>query len=192
MYLVLAVPFFFSEINTKNFPRKIPPQAIIWPSIPLYILISIGIILLLVLSPFVSVSIAIIAQSALLFLFTVAVFLAYFASSYVKVIAAEEAGKQKNSKTLKPKAQALLLAANNLPAEYEAAQKTLKQTIEDIRFIYPVDGGAGDDLEMRIIQSLDTISEICDRISAGARAASLESEADKLRMLVKERKLLRN
>jgi len=86
----------------------------------------------------------------------------------------------------------LLLSVDKLPAQYEKTQKTLKQAIDDIKYIYPVDGGAGDDLELQIMQSLNIVSELCGGISAGGQSVSLESEAEKLLMLVKERKLLRN
>ena len=81
---------------------------------------------------------------------------------------------------------------NRLPPEYEKAQRKLKQAIEDIRFIYPVNGGAGDELEWKIIQSLNIIAEYCGTIQSGGHTAALEDQADNLSILVKERKLLRN
>ena len=192
MYLVFFLPFFFSAIRVGNFSGKVPSLTLSWLSVILYISVSMAIIFLLVLMPFITINMAIIAQAVVLFLFAVSIYFAYFASSHVGNVAREEAGMRRNIAQLKPKAQSLLLAIGRLPAEYDAAQKSLRQAIEEIRFIYPVGGGAGDELELGIIRSLDTIREICDGISSGAYNAALEAEAEKLRMLVKERKLLKN
>ncbi|MCL2043670.1 MAG: hypothetical protein FWG89_05970 [Treponema sp.] len=194
MYLVLALPFFFSAISVGNFSEKIPSLVIIWwRSIPLYIVASIIIIILLSWNPpVIIINTAIIIQSILLFLFALSIYLSFFASSHVRRVATEEAGKQQYISQLKPKAQSLLLSVNKLPAEYEKTQQILKQAIEEIRYIYPVDGGAGNDLELKIIKSLNILSEYCGGIQGGAHTSALENEADNLRMLVKERKLLRN
>ena len=192
MYLIFFLPFFFSAINIGNFSGKIPKLVLVWIGILLYTAASITVILLLAVAGVISLNTAIIIQAVLLFLFAVNIFFAYFASSHVISVAAEEAGKQQYINQIKPRAQSLLLSINRLPAEYENAQKILKQAIEDIRFIYPVDGGAGSDLELQILQSLNTISEYCSNIQTGAHTAALKSEAEKLQMLAKERKLLRN
>jgi len=64
--------------------------------------------------------------------------------------------------------------------------------MDEIRYIYPVSGGTGNDLEMKIEKSLKTLSEICENIATGAHPTGFAAEAENLRMLVKERKLLRN
>jgi hypothetical protein len=107
-------------------------------------------------------------------------------------IAAEEKQKQQYVHTLKAKAQTLLLRVRALPAEYGAAQKEILTAIEDCKYIYPVDSGAGDTLELAIIAALQSINEICGSIAEGGHAADLEKAAGNLQMLVKERKLLRN
>jgi len=192
MYLIISLPFFFSAISVGNFSEKIPSLVIIWwRIIPLYIAASVIIILLLV-NNVIIVNTAIVAQSILLFLAAIGLYLSYYASSHVSRVAVEEAGKQQYVNQLKPKAQSLLISVNKLPAKYEKAQNVLKQTIEEIRFIYPVDKGAGDDLELQIIKSLNILSEYCSGIHGGAHTAALDNEAENLRMLVKERKLLRN
>jgi hypothetical protein len=190
MYLVFFLPFFFSAVRTGNFSGKIPSLTLVWTGILLYTGASIGVILLLATVKIITINIAIIIQAVLLFLFFIVVYFAYFASSHVQKVGAQEAVKQQYINQLKPKAQSLLLTVDRLPAGHEKAQKILKQAIEEIRYIYPVDSGAGDELELRIIQSLNIISEICG--GTGASPASLESEAERLSMLVKERKLLRN
>ena len=76
--------------------------------------------------------------------------------------------------------------------DYENPKKILKQAIEEISYIYPVDGGAGSDLELRIIKSLEILYEYCGDIQTGLHNAKLASEAEILRMLAKERKLLKN
>lgn len=192
MYLIFFFPFFFSVIRTGNFSGKIPMLPLVWLGILLYIAASIGVIVLLVVANILSLNIAIIIQALLLFLFAINVYFACFASSHAVRVIADEAGKQQYINQLKSKAQSLLLSVNRLPAEYEKPQKILQQSIDDIRYISPVDGGAGSDLELRILQSLNTFAEICDGVSAGAHPASLDHEAEKLQMLVKERKLLKN
>jgi len=192
LYLIFFVPFFFSIIKAGSFSGKIPSLAQVWFSVFLYAMISIGIIVLVLVLPFDLLNVFIILQSILLFLFAVSMYFAYFASAHVGKVALEEVGKQQHINRIKPKAQALLLAVNGLPGEHEKTQATLKQALEDIRYIYPVDGGAGSELELQILRSLDTVSELCGGVSDGARPISLEAEADRLRMLVKERKLLRN
>ena len=192
MYLVFFLPFFFSAISIGNFSGKIPRLSMVWLGIFLYITASIGVIVLLAVVKIIPVNIAVIIQAVLLFLFAIDIYLAYFASSHIGGVDAQEAAMQQHINQLKPKAQSLLLSVNRLPAEYEKAQKNLKQSIEDIRYIYPVSGGAGDDLELRILQSLNILSELCGGVSAGTHPVSLEQEAEKLQMLVKERKLLRN
>jgi hypothetical protein len=193
MYLIFFLPFFFSAINISNFSRKIPVLSLVWTGILLYITASIIVIVLLSAVKIISVNVAVIIQSILFFLFLIDVYFSYFASSHISSVAAEEAEKKQYiNNYIKPKAQVLSLAVNKLPAEYEKAQKTILQTLEEIKYIYPVSDGAGDNLESWIIQSLNTLSELCGNIPSGATPAVLYTEAEKLSSLVKERKLLRN
>ena len=192
MYLIFFLPFFFTSINIANFSGKIPKMGLVWIGIFFYIAASLIVILLLAFLHIISLNTAIIIQAILLFLFLLNIFLAFYASSHAKNVVAEEAGKQQYINQIKPKAQVLNISVNRLPAEYENNKKIIKQTLEDIRYIYPVNSGAGDDLEIRIIKSLETLSEICSNISTGAQSATLGPEAENLARLVKERKLLRN
>jgi hypothetical protein len=192
MYLIFFIPFFFSSINIGNFSGKIPTLPLVWLGIILYMAVSVVIIILLAKACIISLSAAIIIQSVLLFLFFIDVYFAYFAGSHVVAVAAEEAEKQQFLVQIKSKAQVLQLSADRLPAEYENAQKILKRSLDDIKYIYPVDDHAGCDLELKILRSLDTLSELTGGISSGARPSALEPEAENLHMLVKERKLLRN
>jgi hypothetical protein len=189
MYLVVFTPFFFSYIRIGNFSVKIPRLGLVWTGIITYIVLSIlNIVLLTTVIPF---TIALIAQAILLFLFFIDVYFAYFASDHVGSVAVQEAIKQHYVNDLKSKSQVLLLSVNGLPAEYEVPQKLLKQTIEDIKYLYPVDNGVGDELELKIIAALKSIAEMCDTISTGGNPSSLESGARNLQALVKQRKLLR-
>ena len=190
MYLVFFTPFFFSVIRIGNFSAKIPPLALVWTGIIGYIIFSIVNIVLL--SNGMSFTKALVAQCILLFLFFIDVYFAYFASSHVSGVAASEKVKQHYVHELKAKAQVLLLTVKNLPAEYEAAQKLISGAIEDCKYIYPVDNGAGDELELKIIASLRSIEELCGTITGGGHSMDLEKEAHNLQAFVKERKLLRN
>jgi len=190
MYLVFSLPFFFSAINISNFTGKIPSLVLIWTDIIFYITASIVLLLMLAFFKTLSMNTVIIIQAVLLFIFSLNVYFAYFSSYHVGNVAAEEADKQQYLNLIKPKAQTLQLLANKLPVDFTYAQKILKQSIEQIKFIYPVDKGAGNDLELQILKSLDKISEFCN--TQGAIPVGLEGEAEKLLMLVKERKLLRN
>jgi len=194
MYLIFSLPFFFSAINIANFSGKTPSLALVWSGIIFYITASIVLLLLLAFFHILSVNTVIIIQAALLFIFSINVYFAYFASSHAGNVAAEEAGKQQYLNQIKPKAQTLQLLVNKLPADFANAQKTLAQSIEQIKYIYPVDkgagSGAGGDLELQMLQSLNRLSELCN--TPGAIPAVLEGEAGKLLMLVNERKLLRN
>ena len=190
MYLVFFTPFFFSMIRIGNFSAKIPPLALVWTGIIIYIILSITNIILLVNG--MSFTKALIGQCGLLFLFLIDVYFAYLASSHVSGVAASEKEKLLHVNELKSKAQMLLLRVKSLPSEYEAVQKMIMTSIEDCRYIYPVDNGAGSALELKIIAALQSIEEICGSISAGGRPAAFEKTAANLQMLVKERKLLRN
>jgi hypothetical protein len=190
MYLVFFTPFFFSAIRIGNFSAKLPPLALVWTGITGYIIFSVVNIVLL--SKGMSYTKALVAQCILLFLFFIDVYFAYFASGHASSVAAAEKAKRQYVQELKAKAQVLLLTVRNLPAEYEAAQKRIAGAIEDCGYIYPVDNGAGDELELKIIAALWTIEEICGTIEAGGNSTDLEKTARDLQALIKERKLLRN
>jgi len=191
MYLIFFTPFFFSFFNAGNFSAKIPIMSLVWLGIILYNAGSVIVIILLTAKIF-SLNAAIIIQSILMFLFLIDIYFAYFAGSHVGRIAVEEAEKQQYLTKIKSKAGVLLLSVNRLPSDYGNAQKIIVKSIEDIKFIYPVDGGAGSELEIGILQSLGLISEITGNILSGANNPALENEAIKLQSFVNERKLLRN
>jgi hypothetical protein len=190
MYLVFFTPFFFSVIRIGNFSVKIPSLVLVWIGIIGYIVLSIINIFLLLNR--MSFAIVIITQCILLFLFFVDVYFAYFASGHVSSVAREEKQKQQYTNELKAKAQTLLLRVRALPVEYAEAQKQISMAIEECKYIYPIDNGAGDVLELKIIAALQSIEEICASIASGGRPTDLEQTARNLQMLVKERKLIRN
>jgi len=191
MYLVFFVPFFFSAVNIGNFSAKIPAISMVWTGILLYTAASITLIVLLVRN-IIPLNIAIIIQAVLFFIYLINVYFAYFAVSHVKSAAEEVEDKEFYLKKIKSKAGVVLLSVNRLSGEYEKTQKLLKQSIDDIRYISPVNNDAGSELETGILRSLDSISEIIDAILGGAGNPSLENAAIALQQLVKERKLLRN
>ncbi|MDR0557939.1 MAG: hypothetical protein LBG43_08770 [Treponema sp.] len=194
MYLVFFIPAFFSTI--ANSSGKIPSLPVIWTSVIGYIIASVIVIALLS-NAALSLNKAIAGQSALLFFFAVCVFLAFFTSSHARQVGEEEGKKTQFTSGLKARAQLLSLSASGLPARYEAAKTTILQALEEIKYISPVNGFEGFDLEFKIMDSLNEVSDICDSIAAGGTQAVsetsvLEKRAKMLQMLVKERKLLRN
>jgi len=191
MYLVFFIPFFFSAINIENFSGKIPALAMVWFGIFLYLAASITLLVLLK-KEILPLRTVLMIQAGLFFAFLINVYFAYFAVSHVGGVAAEEAGKLQYVTQIKSRAQSLLLCLNGLPSEYEKPQKILRQTLDDIKYISPVGGGAGSDLELKVLGLLDKLSEIFSGIQSGAHPVSLESEALNLQALVRERKLLRN
>lgn len=191
MYPIFFIPAFFSNLTVANFSGKIPSLSVMWTSVIGYIIASIIVIMLLS-NAVISLNKAVTGQAALLFLFAVCVFLAFFASSHARTVGEEEGKKIQFTSGLKARAQILSLALNSLPSEYEAAKTATLRSLEEIKYLSPVEGFEGFDLEFKIMDSLNSISDICDGIAEGAHAVSLEREAWMLQMLVKERKLLRN
>jgi hypothetical protein len=126
----------------------------------------------------------------LLFLFFVDVYFAYFAVDHVRAVAVEETVKQQYLPCIKSKAQVLQLSIEKF--QPESVQKILRQALDDIKYIYPVNSGAGNDLEFKIMQSIDVLSELTSGIQSGGHPAALETEAVNLQTLVNKRKLLRN
>ncbi|MDR2783298.1 MAG: hypothetical protein LBB48_05590 [Treponema sp.] len=195
MYLMFFIPIFFSTINIANFSGKIPSLSVMWTGIASYIIAS-SIVIILLSNAVISLNKAVTGQAALLFLFAICAFLAFFASSHARDVGEEEKKKTQFSTGLKARAQILSLSVNSLPAEYEAAKTIIARALEEIKYLSPVDGFEGFDLEYKIMDSLNSISDICD-ITVGiavpmGTTGSLETEARMLQMLVKERKLLRN
>jgi hypothetical protein len=191
MYLVFFIPFFFSSIRLSGFSGKIPSLIVLWTGAVFYILASIVVIKLISLY-IVSMSTAIIAQVALLFLFALNGYLALFASSYARRVSVEENTKQRFIGEIKSKAQFLSLSADGLPVENESAREIIKQATEDIKYISPLNDGAGDEFELKIIVSLNTLAELCNSAAGGGHPVALLAEAKKLQSLVRGRKLLKN
>jgi hypothetical protein len=190
MYLIFFLPSFFSAINTRNISEKIPALSLVWTGIFLYIAASITVITMLSAVLVISLTAAVIIQAVLLFMFLVGVYFAYFASGYVCAVAAEEAVKQQYLTCIKSKAQALQLSIEKF--QPESVQKILGQALDDIKYIYPVNSGAGNDLEFKIMQSIDVLSELTGGIQPGGHPAAPETEAVNLQALVNKRKLLKN
>jgi len=190
MYLAFFLPFFFSVINIGNFSGKIPALALIWLGIFLYIAASITVIILLLTASVISLTTAVIIQVILLSLFLINIYFAYIAVDHVRAVAAEEADKQQYLTRIKSQAQILLLSIEKF--QPESVQNVLKQALDDIKYIYPVNGGAGSDLEVKILSLLETLSGLADNVGFGANRAVPEPEVVNLQALVNKRKLLRN
>ena len=191
MYLVFFLPFFFSAINKGNFSAKIPSIAAVWTGILFYIAASVTVIVLL-LKMIISLNTAIIIQAILFFIYLVNVYFAYFAASHAVRVAEDEDDKKYYITKIKSAAGVLLLSVNRLPGGYESAQKILKQSIDDIKYLSPSGNDSGGELEKNILNSLNSISEILGSIQEGAENSTIEKAAVKLQAQVNERKLLRN
>jgi hypothetical protein len=191
MYVVFFMPFFFSAINTGNFSGKIPSIAIVWFGIFVYIPVSIVIIALLRFL-IISLNVALVFQSVALFALLLAVYFGFFASSHAGSVAAEEADKLRPLTEIKNKSALLALKAGSLSAEYEETRKLIKKSADDIRYLSPAGGNSGAETDLKILNVIERLDEICGTVSGGGHSASFEAEAKKLQSLVMERKLLRN
>jgi len=192
MYLVFFYPFFFSLLNIADYSRKIPSRVIIWSGILTYVILSLGNILLLAIAVVITINAAIIIQSILFFFFLLSVYFGFFVGSYLKSVAVEEAEKLEYLTKVKLKSSVLLLSVNKLPSQYEKVQKILARSIDDIKYISPLNNRIGSELELNILGSIASLSQIINSILSGTDSPTLENEADNLRSLVNERKLLRN
>ncbi|MDR1399581.1 MAG: hypothetical protein LBJ41_06655 [Treponema sp.] len=190
MYLVFFIPFFFLSIRPSRFSGKIPLLVMLWTGVIFYIVASIVVIMLL--SLYISMNMAIISQVVLLFLLAVNGYFALFASSYARRVSVEEGAKQQLISEIKSKALFLVLSADSLPAESGSVREIIKQATEDIKYISPLNDGAGDELELKIIISLNTLMELCNSAAGGGHPIALPAEVKKLQALVRERKLLKN
>jgi hypothetical protein len=191
MYLVLFLPFFFSVIRIGNFSFKIPSLAMVWTGIFFYILASIAVIFLLKKGS-ISFNAAVIVQAILVFIFAIDIYFGYFANFHIQNVAREEEGLRQYLAEIKAKAASLSLAAQRLPSGYEQIQKCLIRALEDIKYLTPVQNNLGTGEEIKILSAIDSIKLLCETTAEGAHPVPLEAEVNKLQMLVKERKLLRN
>ena len=121
--------------------------------------------------------------------FTKKWFARFFAASARSAVE-QEANQPQHITTIKQMFQSLFLWVKNLPAEYANSQKILKAAVEYISDISPVDNGAGNELELQILQSLKKISELLAAIP-DIHSDALQPESEKLLMLVQKRKQLR-
>jgi hypothetical protein len=140
----------------------------------------------------ISLNIALLLQSIALFALLLAVYFGYLASSHVGSVAAEESNKLYTLTEIKNKAAMLALKTGSLGAEYEATQKLIKKSADDIRYLSPVDHSKSVETDLNILNAIEKLSDICDTLSGGGHSASFEADAKKLQSLVTERKLLRN
>lgn len=194
MYLFFFGPFLFSSFNTENFSKKIPVLSIIWFSrfgIGFYLISSVAILILLT-QYILSFSLAVVLQSVLIFLFLIVIYFAYFSRDYVVQVDRGESKVKKHLSQIKSKALHLRLSVDRLPSEYQNTQKELLQTLDDIKYISPVNNGVASEVELKIIQTMNSLSEMLDAVLSNAHTASFEKEAELFKTLVNERKLYRN
>jgi hypothetical protein len=191
MYLFLFLPFFFSVINIGNFSTKIPSMTMVWIGIFLYIPASAAVILALKTSVIVF-NTALIIQAVFVFLFFIDIYFAYFANSHIQTVAVEESGKLQYVTEMKNKALLLVVKAGSLTGAYEQIPARIKKAAEDIRYFSPVDRGKSMETDLKIINSIEDVSQLCDVVSEGGHPDSFDTEINKLEILIKERKLLRN
>jgi hypothetical protein len=140
----------------------------------------------------ISLNVALVLQSILLFTLLLTVYFGYFASYHAGRVAAEEANKLYTLTEIKNKAALLALKAASLSAKYEEPQKSIKKSTDDIRYLSPIDHNKSAETDLRILHAIEKLSDICDTLSGGGHSASFEAETKKLRSFVTERKLLRN
>jgi hypothetical protein len=165
----------------------------VWGGVFIYTLASIGLILLLKLSfGLISIKAAVIIQSIIIFLFLIDLYFAYFANFHAASVASGEDRQRQYLQQLKDLAASLALKAGSCPAGKEEFQKKIKQATEDIRYISPVEGGRGTELETRLIDKIRFIDQIWDTLLSGGDSPQISSELNSLQLLIKERKLLRN
>jgi hypothetical protein len=191
MYLFFFLPFFFSVINTGNFSAKIPSLTMVWTGIFLYIPASVAVIAALKNSAIVF-NVALIIQAVLIFLFFLDIYFAYFANSHIQAVAVEESGKLQYVTEVKNKALLLVVKAGSLTGAYEPVREQIKKVAEDIRYFSPVDRGKSMETDLKIINSIESLSQLCDVVSGGGHPDSFDVEISKLQILIKERQLLRN
>jgi hypothetical protein len=191
MYLFVFLPFFFSVINISNFSAKIPSMTMVWVGIFLYIPVSVVVILALK-NSVIALNTALIIQAVLAFLFLVDIYFAYFANSHIQAVAVEESGKLQYVTEMKNKTLLLVVKAGSLTGAYEAIQARIKKAAEDIRYFSPVDRGKSMETDLKIINFIENLSQLCDVVSGGGHPDSFDAEINKLEILIKERKLLRN
>jgi signal transduction histidine kinase len=191
MYIAFFTPFFFSLITIGNFSVKIPSVTMVWFGIFVYIPVSIGIIVLLQFL-IISLNLALILQSVTLFVLLLVIYFGYFASSQVGNVAVEEAHKLQPLAEIKNAAALLALRAGSLSAEYENAQKLIRRSADEIRYLSPVDQDRSAQTDGEILSVIKILTELCTGASEGGHSSLLDDKVKKLESLVKERKLLRN
>jgi hypothetical protein len=195
MYLTVFLPFFFSAIRIGNVSEKVPSLVMVWSAVFIYVPASIIMIILLN-TGVLSFRTALIVQAVLAFLFFLGIYFGYFADFHVQNAAAEEADIRQYLDEIKAKARSLSLYAKGLGAGYEEVQKIVLKAIDDINYISPVRNNAGLDTEIEMLLVMDSLIAVCKTITdgglAGGHVSSPLGDAEKLRMLVQERKLLRN
>jgi hypothetical protein len=191
MYLVIFVPFFLSAIKIENFSGKIPSLVMVWTGVFVYVPASIAVIILIK-TGILAFNVSIILQSILIFVFAVNIYFGYFANFHLRGVNLEESSLRVYLTEIKAKAASLSLAAGRLPSQYGEIQKTLNRSLDDIKYISPLRNGMGNEGESRILASLEEIRARCETAAQGGTPADFENKANELRILVNERKLLRN
>ncbi|MDR2798121.1 MAG: hypothetical protein LBB80_07235 [Treponema sp.] len=140
----------------------------------------------------ISLNGALVIQSTVFFAFLLSVYFGCFAASHAGNAAAEEKNKSRYLKEMKTMAASLALKAGSLSNEYEGIQKLIKQSVDDIGYLSPVDQNRSAEIDLKILDVVGNLLEFCDTVSEGGHLVQFEREVKALQMLIKERKLLRN
>jgi hypothetical protein len=178
MYLALFSPFVFAKAHLF----------IMLLGVGVYVVASSAVAALLNLSIIPALDVAVFMQVGLLLLFAIVVFCAYFAVFPVGRYG--QADRLASVRKLRSLAESVAFKVSDLPEEYGIVRKLLFQIAEDLRYIAPLKGNKGIDLEEKIAASLHFMGQYCDSAFEGGSVTAFEREARNLQVLVRQRKLL--
>jgi hypothetical protein len=131
---------------------------------------------------------AIFIQIGLFLLFAIFVFCAYFAVSLPGRYG--QTDRLASVRKLQSLAESLAFKVSDLPEEYGSVRKLLFQIAEDLRYLTPLKGSKGIELEEKIAASLHFMGQYCDSAFEGGSVTAFEREAKNIQALIRQRKLL--
>jgi hypothetical protein len=179
MYLALLSPFVFSKARLTFMSLGVIA----------YIATSLAVVVLLNMRVIPLLGIAIIIQGGLILSYALFV---YLATSGILAEAERyrPAERLASVKKLQSLAESAALKVSDLPEEYGAVRKTLGKIAEDLRYLTPLKGKDGLELEKKIMDCLHFIGQYCDSAFVGGSLPAFEQEVKNLQALVRQRKLL--
>jgi hypothetical protein len=153
-----------------------------------YIIASTAVVILLNLSIIPALDMAIFLQVGLLLLFAIFVFCAYFVVFPMGRYGPTD--RLASVRKLQSLAESVAFKVSDLPEEYGTVRKLLFQIAEDLRYLTPLKGTKGVELEEKIAASLHFMGQYCDSAFEGGSATAFEREAKNLQALIRQRKML--